>query len=214
MGLTANVVGATGLVGQQIVKQLLNYKEYDKVRIFVRKSTGIEHPKLEEHVIDFGQPAIWASLVTGDVLFSALGTTIKVAKTKDNQYLVDYTYQFDFAKAAAKNGVPCYVLVSSMGADSTSSVFYSKMKGKLEDAVVMLDFKRILIFRPSILDGDRKEKRPGERAALRLSKIITLFIFKSYTPTPVDLLAERMIANSLDSIDGYRIFEGPGIFTK
>lgn len=214
MGKVANVVGATGLVGQSLVRHLMNHDEFDTVRVFVRKPMGIVHPKLQEYLINFDEVETWTPLVAGDVLFSTLGTTLKTAKTKQNQFRVDYTYQFEFAKAAAANNVPCYVLVSSIGAASTSSVFYSKMKGQLEDAVAMLNFHRILIFRPSILDGNRCEYRPGERVALKITRFITLFFFKSYTPTPVDLLAERMIANSLDPIDGCRIFEGHAIFDR
>jgi uncharacterized protein YbjT (DUF2867 family) len=214
MGLIANVIGASGLVGQELVEQLLQKHEYDKVRVFVRRITGILNPKLEEHIIDFERAETWAHLLSGDVLFSILGTTIKTAKTRENQFRVDYTYQYEFAKAAAKNGIPTYILVSSLGADARSSVFYSRIKGQLEDAVSLLKFKRLLIFRPSILDGDRKEKRTGERIGLKVASFVTLFIFKSYKPTPVDLLATKMIRNSLDPIEGCRIFEGKGIFSR
>jgi len=158
MEQVANVIGASGLVGQQLVGQLLNHPDFKKVRIFVRRKCGITHPKLEEQLIDFDTPEIWKHLVKGDVLFSTLGTTIKTAKTKENQYRVDFTYQYDFAKVAADNGVSAYVLVSSMGASSKSSVFYSRIKGELEDAVSKLNFRKLIIFRPSILDGNRQEK--------------------------------------------------------
>jgi len=204
----ANVIGASGLVGQQLVAQLLNHPEYEKVRIFVRRKTGIIHPKLEEQLIDFDQPENWKHLVQGDVLFSTLGTTIKTAKTKENQYLVDFTYQYEFARVAAENGIPTYVLVSSMGADSKSSVFYSRMKGELEEAVADLNFTKLLIFRPSILDGKRKEQRVGEKIALVISRILTKFILKKYKPTPVDVLAAKMIRLSLDQTDGFRMVEG------
>ena len=120
----ANVIGATGLVGQQLVNQLLFHSQFDKVRIFVRHKTRFIHPNLEEIIIDFNQPEIWINLVQGDVLYSTLGTTIKKVKTKENQYSVDFTYQYEFAKAAAENGVSTYVLVSSIGANPKSSVFY------------------------------------------------------------------------------------------
>jgi len=126
----ANVIGASGLVGKELVKQILDHDEFEKVRIFVRRPSGINHPKLEEQIIDFEQPDSWRPLVKGDVLFSTLGTTIKTAKTKENQYRVDFTYQYEFAKAASENGVPNYLLVSSMGADPKSSVFYSRIKGE------------------------------------------------------------------------------------
>lgn len=212
MGKIANVIGATGLVGGQLVIQLLNRGEFDTVRIFVRRKTGLVHPKLDEQIINFDQPESWAKLVQGDVLFSTLGTTIKTAKSRENQYLVDFTYQHEFAKAASANGVPVYILVSSMGADAKSSIFYSRIKGGLENAVALLNFKRLIIFRPSILDGDHQEKRNGEKIGLVFTRFVTNFVFKNYRPTPVDLLASKMIRSSLDEIDGCYVFEGAGIF--
>jgi len=209
----ANVIGASGLVGQQLVDQLLNHPDFKKVRIFVRRKSGITHPKLEEQLIDFDTPESWERLVQGDVLFSTMGTTIKTAKTRENQYRVDFTYQYEFAKIAACNGVPSYVLVSSMGANSKSSVFYSRIKGGLEDAVSSLNFKKLIIFRPSILDGNRKEKRAGEKVGLVISRFITKFILKKYRPTPVDVLASKMIRLSLDQTAGFRMIEGAEIFS-
>ncbi|MDO9614763.1 MAG: NAD(P)H-binding protein, partial [Bacteroidota bacterium] len=113
MGKVANVIGASGLVGRQLVVQLLEHPEFEKVRSFVRRPSGMNHSKMEEIQIDFDQPESWKHLVQGDVLFSTLGTTIKTAKTKENQYRVDFTYQQEFAKAAAENRVGAYVLVSS-----------------------------------------------------------------------------------------------------
>jgi uncharacterized protein YbjT (DUF2867 family) len=212
MGQIANVIGASGLVGKELVKQLLDHPEFEKVRIFVRRTTGIVHPKLEEQIIDFDQTNTWKPLVTGDVLFSMLGTTIKTAKTKENQYRVDFTYQYEFAKAASGNGVPTYLLVSSMGANPKSSVFYSRMKGELEDAVAKLPFQKSVIVRPSILDGNRQEKRTGEKAGLFLSQFLTKFILKAYRPTPVDVLASKMIRLSLEKVSGIRTIEGLEIF--
>ena len=152
------------------------------------------------------------TLVKGDVLFSTLGTTIKTAKTKENQYRVDFTYQYEFAKAASENGVPAYLLVSSLGANPKSSVFYSQMKGELEDAVAKLPFQKLFIIRPSILDGDRQEKRAGEKFGLILSRFVTKFILKVYKPTPVDLLATKMISLSLQKVPGIRTIGGLEIF--
>jgi uncharacterized protein YbjT (DUF2867 family) len=212
MGKVANIIGSTGLVGHQLLTQILDHPEFQKVRIFVRRATGIVHPKLEEKIIDFDQTESWKPLVTGDVLFSTLGTTIKTAKTKENQFRVDFTYQFEFAKAAAENGVSVYLLVSSMGANPKSSVFYSRMKGELEDAVAKLPFQKLFIIRPSILDGDRQEKRAGEKFGLILSRFVTRFILKVYKPTPVDLLASKMISLSLEKVPGVRTIGGFELF--
>ena len=207
MGNVANVIGGSGLVGQQLVLQLLDRVEFEKVRSFVRKPMGIVHPKLQEIVINFDNPESWKRFVKGDVLFSTLGTTIKTAKTKENQYKVDYSYQYEFARAAAENGVSVYVLVSSMGANAKSSIFYSRMKGELEDAVAKLGFAKSVIVRPSILDGNRKERRVGERISLFFTRFLTRFMMKKYRPTPVGILASRMIDYTLDFSGGIRTVE-------
>jgi len=212
MGKIANVTGASGLVGQRLVTQLLDHPEFETVRIFVRKETGIVNPKLDEQVIDFDKPESWKQLVQGDVLFSTMGTTIKTAKTKENQYRVDYTYQHEFANAAAENEVPNYLLVSSMGANAKSSVFYSRMKGQLEEAVEKLNFKKLIIVRPSILDGNRQEKRAGEKLGLIISHFLTRFMLKKYKPTPVDVLAAKMIDLAVGKVAGFQIIEGLEIF--
>ena len=211
MGKTALVIGATGLVGEQLVLKLLEHPEFEKVVVFGRRKSGLNHPKLVEELIDFDRSESWAALVKGDVLFSTLGTTIKTAKTKANQHRVDFTYQYEFAKAASQNGVPVYVLVSSLGADSKSSVFYSRMKGELDEAVSRLPFQKTIIVRPSILDGNRKEKRPAEKVSLAIMRALTKVILKKYRPTPVDLLASQMIRLSLEEKSGYRIIEASEI---
>jgi len=212
MGKVANIIGSTGLVGHQLLTQILDHPEFEKVRIFVRRASGISHPKLEEQLIDFDLPESWKHLVKGDVLFSTLGTTIKTAKTKENQYRVDFTYQYEFAKAASENGVPAYLLVSSLGANPKSSVFYSRIKGELEDAVAKLPFRKLVIIRPSILDGDRQEKRAGEKVGLILSRFVTRFILKVYKPTPVNLLASKMISLSLQKVPGISTIGGLDLF--
>jgi uncharacterized protein YbjT (DUF2867 family) len=212
MGKVANIIGSTGLVGHQLLTQILDHPEFEKVRIFVRRASGISHPKLEEQIIDFDFPESWKHLVKGDVLFSTLGTTIKTAKTKENQYRVDFTYQYEFAKVASENGVSAYLLVSSLGANPKSSVFYSRMKGELEDAVAKLPFRKLVIIRPSILDGDRQEKRAGEKVGLILSRFVTRFILKVYKPTPVDLLASKMISLSLQKVPGIITIGGLDLF--
>jgi len=212
MGKVANVIGASGLVGQQMINQLLFHSEFDKIRIFVRRKTRFIHPNLEENIIDFDQPESWKHLVQGDILFSTLGTTIKTVKTKQNQYKVDFTYQYEFAKAASENGVPTYVLVSSMGANPKSLFFYSRMKGELEEAVKKLNFQKLLIFRPSILEGFRSEKRVGEKIGLVFMRFLTRFMFKKYKPTAGNVLASKMISLSIDRNEGFRMIEANELF--
>jgi uncharacterized protein YbjT (DUF2867 family) len=190
----AIVIGATGMVGQQLIKQLIENAEYSEIISLVRRRSIVSHPKLKEQLINFDEPESWKHLIVGDVLFSTLGTTIAQAKTKDAQYKVDYTYQFITAEIAAKNGVPAYVLVSSAGANSTSKVFYSSIKGKLEDAVKKLPFQVISIIQPGQLDGMRAEKRSAEKIGLSVMYALNkIGLFKRYTPILGCEVAKAMI---------------------
>ena len=134
----ALVLGATGATGRELVKQLVAHPAFASVSIFVRKKPAFEHQKLKVHEIDFSNLKSYKNLVVGDVLFSALGTTLKVAGSKVNQYEVDYTYQYEFAKMASENGVNHYALVCSTGANKDSCLFYLKIKGALEEEIKKL----------------------------------------------------------------------------
>ncbi len=193
MGWIVNVTGATGLVGRELVRQLLEEKEIEKVRTFVRRGSGVIHPKLEEIVTDFNDPGKWKTSLTGDVLFSALGTTLKQAGSKKNQYLVDFTYQLRFTEEALKNRVSHYVLVSSAGASSRSFLFYPRMKGELEEKVKELPFHSVTILRPSILMGTREIRRPAEEWSAFMMGKISRYFLKKYRPVPAQTVARAMI---------------------
>jgi uncharacterized protein YbjT (DUF2867 family) len=171
---TAIVIGATGLVGRQLVELLLIDSRFGLVKIFTRRSTGLSHKKLEEHVVDFDDVLNWKKLVTGDVLYSAMGTTLRKAGNKENQYKVDYHYQYQVARAAAGNEVKEYVLVSSAGADPGSKIFYSRMKGELERDVKKLPFAAVHIIRPGILSGARYEVRVGEKIGIGIMRVLSV----------------------------------------
>jgi uncharacterized protein YbjT (DUF2867 family) len=190
----AIVIGATGMVGAQLIKLLVENEEFNEIVSLVRRESGFNHPKLKEQIIDFEKPESWSKLITGDVLFSTLGTTIARAKTKDAQFKVDFTYQFKVAEMAAKNGVSRYVLVSSSGANSKSGNFYLNMKGKLEDAVQSLPFEVISILRPGQLDGNREKNRTGEKIALSVMYGLNkLGLFRRYKPIQAVQVAQVMI---------------------
>ncbi|MEX2479175.1 MAG: NAD(P)H-binding protein [Gracilimonas sp.] len=213
MNKTAIVIGATGLVGSEVLDLLLKDERHEKVKVFHRRSTGIKHPKLEEHVVDFKELDSWENLLTGDELYSALGTTIKKAGSQEAQYTVDFTYQYETAKAAAENGVKKFALVSSAGADPKSRAFYPKLKGELDEAVKELPFEVTVILRPSILEGDRSEKRLGESVGLILAKVFTkLPWFKKYRPIFAGKVAEGMINALHKCPPGDHIFELDEIF--
>lgn len=191
---SAILIGATGLVGSNILRLLLEDHRYDTVLVFHRRTTGISHPKLKEHIIDFDDIDSWKSKIRGDHLYSALGTTIKKAGGKDAQYKIDYTYQYEVAKIAAGNRVSGYTLVSSLGANSNSSSFYTRIKGELDEAVQKLHFSDLLILRPSFLDGDRGEFRIGERVGIAVANVVCKIPgLKKYHPIKAKVVAKAMI---------------------
>jgi uncharacterized protein YbjT (DUF2867 family) len=188
------VIGATGATGRELVNKLLLDDDFSQVTIFVRTAPTINHKKLKIHEIDFQDLEKYKDLIKGDILFSALGTTKKDAGGKDEQYEIDYTYQYEFAKIAAENEVAIYSLVSSVGANAKSSFFYPKIKGALEEAVKKLDFQKIDIFQPPMLIRQPELMRDGEKSGIKiLNKLNKIGILKSQKPLAVEALAEKML---------------------
>lgn len=213
MKLTANVIGATGLVGKQLVQLLLKNESFEKVRIFVRRDSGFYHPKLEQLIIDFKDEKTWNKQLTGDVLFSALGTTLKQAGSQQKEFEVDFTFNLNFARKAKENDIKNYVLVSSIGANANSRIFYPRMKGELDEVVAKLNFTNLAILRPSSLTGNRKEKRPAEIISIPVLHFLTRFILKKYRPIKDETIAEAMINAVLQPNPGKTIWEADEVFT-
>jgi uncharacterized protein YbjT (DUF2867 family) len=212
---TALMIGATGLVGSQLLNQLLQDERFGKVIVFGRRGTGKSRPKLEEHVIDFDAPESWSTLVKGDVAFSSLGTTAKQAGSQAAQKKIDYDYQLEFAKAARKNGASSYVLVSAASANPESSLFYSRMKGELDRDVQQLGFERVRIMRPSLLGGDRANARVGEKvSSVLLGAVNAIGIARKYREIGGDVVAKAMINAALDPATGTRIYTLDEVFEE
>ena len=212
---TAVVIGASGLIGKSLVRNLLEDNRYYSVKVFVRRTINISNSKLVEHIVDFDKITDWKNRITGDELYSAMGTTIKNAGSKEAQYKIDVICQYEFAKAASENGVKSYFLVSSSGANAKSKLFYMKIKGELEEKVKLLPFNKIRIFRPSLLLRERDEKRFGEKSAERLLKIVVpLFPFlKNQRPIEGEKVAKAMIVSANeDDRERIKIFEPLEIF--
>lgn len=187
--MKALILGATGAVGKPLVQLLLADARFSEVVIFVRRDAGLQHEKLTQHIVDFEQPAAWSELVCGDVLFSCLGTTLKAAGSQAAQWRIDHDYQLHAAQAAAKNGVARYVLVSSANANAASRLFYSRMKGVLEDEVRALPFSQIIVARPPLLDRPESD-RWAERTGVSVLRFLTdLGLFPKLRPMPVATLA-------------------------
>jgi len=211
---TALVIGATGLVGTELIKQLLDDSRFEKVVVFSRRSLEKPHPKLTEHIIDFDQPHTWRHWVQGDILFSALGTTLKKAGSKEAQYKIDHNYQYAFAKAASEQEVPHYVLVSSASASPDSKIFYSRMKGELERDISKLPFRSINILQPSLLYGERKETRLGESIGYAIiRRLNALSLLKKYRPIHGATVARAMIHAGIKNNAGKQIYVLDQIFS-
>lgn len=210
--MKALVIGATGATGKDLVNQLLNDKEFEEVDIFVRKPVDIQDEKLKVHIVNFEKPEEWKGMVNGDVAFSCLGTTLKDAGSKEAQKKVDFDYQYEFAKAARENNVEDYILVSAYGANPQSKIFYSKMKGELEEAVKQLHFNKITIFKPGMLERKDSE-RTGEVLGSRIIKFANkLGLLESQKPLPTDILAKAMIKSSKIKSNGYSSIKLGNIF--
>lgn len=204
--MKALVIGATGATGKPLVENLLNDPFFEEVIVFVRKAPAAVHEKLTVHVVDFNAMEQWRDLITGDVVFSCMGTTIKEAKTKANQWKIDYEYPYQFAKYAKENGCNTHVLVSSYGASSQSRMFYPQMKGKLEEAIKALDYSCNIVFQPGVLI--RKDTdRAMEQLSVGLIRFLNrLGIYRSYEPLPTEDLAYAMIAAAKQNTSGDHVY--------
>jgi uncharacterized protein YbjT (DUF2867 family) len=167
---TAIIAGATGLVGEQLLKQLMDDPSYSKVIAVVRKPMDLQHEKLEQRMVDFSKLPEALDGLKADHGFCCLGTTIKTAGSKEKQYVIDHDYVVAFAKGCLAAGVDRFAVVSSIGANAASSNFYLRTKGEMERDLQKIPFNGLYIIQPSLLMGKRRESRTGERAAIAVMK--------------------------------------------
>jgi len=208
----AIIVGATGATGKDLLELLLKDNSFNKIDVFVRRHLDIKNEKLTVHVIDFDKSEQWKHLVKGNVLFSCLGTTLKAAGSKAEQWKIDYDYQYQFAKAARENQVKNYVLVSSQGASAKSRVFYTKMKGQLEDAVIKLQFPLLSIFNPPILIRHNSD-RLGEKIGVNIIKVFNkIGLLLSLKPLSTRMLAQAMIGAAKNNKSNIAFFKSKEIW--
>lgn len=206
---TAMLVGATGLVGGFLMDLLLASSYYDEVKVLTRRSLKADHPKLRELLVDFDDLSSYADDMVADDVYCCIGTTIKKAKTQERFRKVDHDYPLEVAKIARKNGASQYLLLTAMGADKNSMIFYNRVKGEIEDHIVALGFDTTLIFRPSLLLGKRDEIRPMEKlgqtvmSALDPLMLGPLGRFKAVPATEV---ANAMLREGMAGHKGKKVF--------
>lgn len=192
---TVILAGATGLVGREILQGLLADPGVSAVHSLGRRKPETQHPKLTAHIVDF---AALPPLPPADELYLALGTTIKVAGSQAAFRAIDYDANLNVAKAALAAGVKKVGLVSAMGADARSKIFYNRVKGELEDALTQLPFDGLVIARPSLLVGDREvlgqPKRSGEVIGEAIARVLGFLIPANYKPIPASTVAQALLA--------------------
>jgi len=211
--MKAIVIGATGLVGNLILKEVLNDKDFSEVRIFVRRPTGIINPKLKEIVSPMKDIGALSSEIQGDILFNALGTTIKNAGSKVEQQRVDRDLPVNFAKIASENGIKIMLNVSSTGANMNGG-FYLKTKAEMENGTEKFFPGAIFHFRPGFLVGNRKEFRIAEKISFGVMKVIDPVLAgssKKYRSMPADKLAKAMVSLSKNPIGKPTVLHYPEI---
>lgn len=189
------MAGATGLVGRAILEGLLADPSVAAVHALGRRGPGISHGKLTPHMVDFAAPP---QLPPIDEVYLALGTTIKTAGSQAAFRAVDFDANISVARAALGAGAHCAGLVSAMGADAKSRIFYSRVKGETEEAVSGLPFEGLVIVRPSLLAGDREAlgqpARPAERAATFVSSLLGPLVPANYRPVSAADVARALLA--------------------
>ncbi|RLA63839.1 MAG: oxidoreductase [Epsilonproteobacteria bacterium] len=190
---TAIVFGATGLVGSELLKQILDDPDYGRVIIFVRRTTGITHEKLEEKIINFDELEKYFEFFIVNDVFWCLGSTIKKAGSKEEFRKIDLEYPLMVAKDG-KAYIENFVLISALGADAKSSFFYNRIKGELENKLEALNLKRLIIVRPSLILGDRSESRRSEKIGQMIMPYLNPFIpKKNWRAIKASRIAEVML---------------------
>ena len=202
------LVGSTGLVGSEVLKILLTDTRISSVVTPVRKKTSnIEHAKLYQPVIDFDQLPADSKIWSADVVICTLGTTIKIAKTKENFKKVDLTYPIEVAKLGKQFGARHYILNSAMGANSQSKIFYNKVKGETEEALQKLGFSQLTIVRPGLIGGDRQEYRMGEQIAHKILSLLDPILPEKMKINPSSKIAQKICEQIFVQATGVKIIE-------
>jgi len=207
---SALLVGASGLVGGHCLQFLLEESSYTRVVVLVRRPLSITHDKLIQHIVDFSELETLGESLTADDVYCCLGTTIKKAETQEAFRKVDFDYPIKIAALAQHLGASQFMIVTSLGADPHSRIFYNRVKGEVEEAIGKISFPTINIFRPSLLLGDRTEHRTGEKAgAFIMSGLKYMMVgpFRKYRPIQSRDVAKVMVQIAQKNLKGVNIFE-------
>ena len=190
------VAGATGLVGGYVLRRLLAHPSYSHVEILVRRESPIRNPKFAQRIVDFEHIDTGVPGIAPDEVFCCLGTTIRKAGSEEGFRRVDYEYPLALARLAKAAGAGTFVMVSALGADPKSAVFYNRVKGEVEQAIAGVGLSAAYFFRPSLLLGARAENRPVEKIGIAVGKAIAPLMIgglRKYRPVHADTVAAAMV---------------------
>ncbi|MBK5213180.1 MAG: NAD(P)H-binding protein [Flavobacteriaceae bacterium] len=193
MKKTAIILGATGLTGSILLDKLLKDDSFEKIKLFSRSYAEKNSPKIEEHLIDMFQLEDHSDAFKSDVVFCCIGTTKAKTPDKETYKKIDYGIPVAAAKLAKKNGIKTFIVISAMGADANSSIFYNKTKGEMQRDVLKQNVENTYILQPSLIVGDRDEKRFGEKMATFFMKTFGFLIPKKYKMIKAETIAEAML---------------------
>jgi len=208
----ALLAGATGLVGRELLPLLLESPTYAQLRALVRRPLGISHSRLQEITVDYDRlPALGDALKVDDV-FCCLGTTLRKAGSKAAFEQVDHSYVLALAKAARAAGARRFLVISAVGSSEHAAAFYSQVKARMEKDVMALGFESTHILRPSLLLGDREERRPAERLSQRLSPLLAPLLsgpLRKYRPVEASEVASAMLSLAQGAQAGVHVHHLP-----
>lgn len=206
--MIVTVIGSSGLVGGALVEVLINSDSITRINLIVRKASERHHPKIKEIMVDFNDLVAYeANFPNSEALFCCIGTTMKNVKGYKELYKsIDYGIPLKSAKIALNRGYKSYLLVSALGANASSSVFYNRLKGEVENDLIQLGFEATHIFRPSFLLGNRKENRIGELIGKNIFKAISFLLPAKYRAIYDVQVAKAMLKKSLSDLRGSHIW--------
>jgi len=205
---TASVFGSTGLIGSYLVDFLKNDNYYDNIKVCSREDISFEEQNIINHNIDFSNyKSILSVVKNSTTVFICIGTTqSRVNGDKSEYRKIDYQIPIDVAKACKESKVKRILLVSSAGADVNGYSFYIKLKGEIENDIIKINIPSTYIFRPSLLLGNRKEFRPGEKIAQYIMPLFSFLMPRIYRPISAKKVAKSMIEYSKKPIKGHKIY--------
>lgn len=190
------IAGATGLVGGYVLRRMLAHPSYSRVEILVRRESPIRDPKFTQRIVDFEHLDAGVPGIAPDEVFCCLGTTIRKAGSEEEFRRVDFDYPLALGRLAKAAGAGTFLMVSALGADPKSAVFYNRVKGEVEQAIAAVGLPAAYFFRPSLLLGPRAENRPREKIGIAVGKAIAPLMIgglRKYRPIHADTVAAAMV---------------------